>query len=359
MNTENAEWESKYNTIPSDLSTIKVKYLTTRINRIHESGVYLIYNIVNHKIYIGSTNSFRDRKEGHFYLLSKDDHGNIHLQRAYEKYGVNSFAFLVLEYCPEDKLIEREQYYLDLHKSYEKDIGYNISKIAGKNCLDGVEFKVFSPEGKFIIGRNMAQFCRENGLITSSFEKSRRKGSRMVCGGWRVFKPGVHPERDLTPEEMEKFKLEDRKAQSAKFRVVYRFLVNNQEVVIDDLREYAEKMKLDRMALINTWRQNNCPYKGHVSLKNAEITQRQLNWKGNRLHILICKDGSLLKVYSLREFCRENCLNRRSLTLFSISNRFYKDYFLLKGNIHEEEFNEAEIKSLYIEKLKLLQKDCN
>lgn len=42
------------------------------------------------------------------------------------KYGYSNFSLDVIEYCESDKLISREQYYIDLLKPE-----YNILKIAG------------------------------------------------------------------------------------------------------------------------------------------------------------------------------------------------------------------------------------
>lgn len=55
-------------------------------------------------------------------------HHSLALQRAFHKYGYDNFEFIILENCEENKLIEREQYYLDTLLPE-----YNICKIAG-NC---------------------------------------------------------------------------------------------------------------------------------------------------------------------------------------------------------------------------------
>jgi group I intron endonuclease len=36
------------------------------------------------------------------------------MQRHFDKYGENNFCFEVVEYCEKNKLIEREQYYINL-----------------------------------------------------------------------------------------------------------------------------------------------------------------------------------------------------------------------------------------------------
>ena len=96
-----------------------------------EKGVYKITNKINGKIYIGSTFSnggFEKRWYTHKNLLKRNKHYNKILQNSWNKYGEDSFEFEIIEIVltKEDILI-KEQYYLDLFKSYEN--GYNACRI--------------------------------------------------------------------------------------------------------------------------------------------------------------------------------------------------------------------------------------
>lgn len=96
------------------------------------SGIYKIVNLVNNKIYIGSSVNLCKRKSAHFSYLKNNSHPNNRLQNAYNKYGFECFSFIVLEYYDDKKtLIDREQHYLDLHQCYLEDVGYNIVPKAG------------------------------------------------------------------------------------------------------------------------------------------------------------------------------------------------------------------------------------
>jgi hypothetical protein len=96
------------------------------------SGIYKITNTVNGKIYIGSAVNIPIRRNKHFSLLSRNIHPNQFLQNSYNKNGKDCFCFETIELV-ENKccLLEREQYFIDLHRSNNRDIGYNIAKIAG------------------------------------------------------------------------------------------------------------------------------------------------------------------------------------------------------------------------------------
>jgi group I intron endonuclease len=96
--------------------------------------VYRITNIINNKFYIGSTKHFATRKREHIYALNKKIHRNNYLQKAWNKYGQDSFKFEILEEnIAQENLLIREQYYLDNLKSYIREIGYNINPTAGSN----------------------------------------------------------------------------------------------------------------------------------------------------------------------------------------------------------------------------------
>jgi len=98
-----------------------------------KSGVYMIKNIVNNKQYIGSSKNINERWVKHKFTLNNKKHCNKHLNSAWNKYGEDNFIFSVIEYVELDKLIEREQYYIDYYDACNKNVGYNIAPKAGTN----------------------------------------------------------------------------------------------------------------------------------------------------------------------------------------------------------------------------------
>ena len=98
------------------------------------TGVYIILNTANVKCYIGSAaTSFYGRWHNHLSQLRRGVHGNNYLQRAWDKYGEVLFEFRVLEYCKPEDCVRREQYWMVLYMSHDKDFGYNLSPTAGSN----------------------------------------------------------------------------------------------------------------------------------------------------------------------------------------------------------------------------------
>ncbi len=93
------------------------------------SGIYMIRNVINDKRYIGSAMNFRKRWSAHLSELgANEDHHNIHLQRAWNKYGEDAFEFLVIDKIPIGMLIIREQLHMNLYPD-----SYNICKVAGSS----------------------------------------------------------------------------------------------------------------------------------------------------------------------------------------------------------------------------------
>lgn len=126
-------------------------YIKTPHNKIElmRCGVYMIKNLINSKIYVGSTcNNFLSRLRKHSLDLQHNTHYNKHLQRAWHKYKNCNFIFEILEICNPKKeiILNREQYYIDILNPK-----YNICKIA-KSCKG----RKMSQHNKDVIRKRMS-----------------------------------------------------------------------------------------------------------------------------------------------------------------------------------------------------------
>lgn len=89
--------------------------------------VYHITNVMSNKCYIGSTQNYQKRITQHFSCLRNNRHHNIHLQRAFNKYGEENFIYGIVEgEIPEDALFAIEQKHIDLNVG-----GYNLGPAGG------------------------------------------------------------------------------------------------------------------------------------------------------------------------------------------------------------------------------------
>jgi len=75
--------------------------------------VYTITHTEGGTVYVGSTSRCAKRWGRHRYLLRHGRHHNLHLQRAWNKYGEGAFVFAVVEEVSSIAAIKREQYWLD------------------------------------------------------------------------------------------------------------------------------------------------------------------------------------------------------------------------------------------------------
>jgi group I intron endonuclease len=89
-------------------------------------GIYKITNILNNKIYIGSSFNIEKRFKRHIKDLKENKHHNIHLQRSFNSYGKDNFVLSIIELTLKEELLSKEQYYLDLLCPYYYNNGFNI-----------------------------------------------------------------------------------------------------------------------------------------------------------------------------------------------------------------------------------------
>ena len=81
------------------------------------------------RVYIGSAIKVYKRWSEHIKLLRLGEHGNVKLQRHYNKYGESDLQFSILFCCTDGGLITIEQLFIDIYNPY-----FNTCLIAG-SCL--------------------------------------------------------------------------------------------------------------------------------------------------------------------------------------------------------------------------------
>lgn len=96
------------------------------------SGIYKIINKANGKYYVGSSRDISTRWSTHKRALSKRCHRNLKLQCAWDKYGEDSFEFVMVENCSPDRvaLLAAEQNHLNKARG-DQSVCYNLSFLAG------------------------------------------------------------------------------------------------------------------------------------------------------------------------------------------------------------------------------------
>jgi len=137
-------------------------------------GIYCIKNLINNKIYIGSSINLKKRITTHKWLLNKNNHFNKYLQNSWNKYGGINFSFSIIKtlYVKNEVLLRRyEEYYIKNLKSLYNESGFNINKktdIIYNNCRPVFKFNL---EGEFV---------KKYNSIKEAFEDSKDKAAGSI-----------------------------------------------------------------------------------------------------------------------------------------------------------------------------------
>ena len=144
-----------------------------------KSGIYKIVNLVNDKVYVGSAVNAENRWYKHKSRLRLNKHHSIKLQNSWNKYGFNNFKFEIIEECNQEKLIEREQYYIDSYDSYNN--GYNCNPMAGSSLGRKCSYETKIKIGKANTG-NKNRLGKKHSKNTIEKLKKKSEGNKNCLG---------------------------------------------------------------------------------------------------------------------------------------------------------------------------------
>lgn len=125
------------------------------------SGIYKITNKVNNNSYIGLSKNIEKRWSDHKGHMngSRQDCIDKVLYKAMRKYGVDNFEMEILEECEENKLIEREIYWINYYDTFKNRRHYNSTPggdLAGPNSI-----KQGEDHGMAKLTEKEVVFCRK------------------------------------------------------------------------------------------------------------------------------------------------------------------------------------------------------
>lgn len=126
-----------------------------------KSGTYCWTNLISGKTYVGSSVNLGRRIRYYYNYSSLTNPKNkMVINKALLSYGYSNFKLEVLEYCEPEKVISREQYYIDLLKPE-----YNLLKTAGstwgykhtEETLAKFRARTYSPEQLVKLKENLSK----------------------------------------------------------------------------------------------------------------------------------------------------------------------------------------------------------
>lgn len=242
------------------------------------TGVYQILNKINGYKYIGSAAlSFDKRFAQHRHLLAKNKHHNNKLQNSYNKYGKESFEYSILQYCPSELCIKKEQWFMDFEKPY-----FNISPTAG-NVL-GIKHTEAQKEAnrQRRLGSKMSEEAKrkmslarkgrkgrcgftlsqehKNKIIAANkgkkySEESRAKISKALKGGKGTMLGKKHNEETKN------------KIKNSSYKFIYKILTPSGDIIeTKSVKEFSRNNNLNNTSLMNTI--TKCNKKGEFIYKS-------------------------------------------------------------------------------------------
>lgn len=171
-------------------------------------AIYKITNIVNGRVYVGSTKNYRERRTRHFYELRHNTHCNQRLQNAFNKYGEDNFKIEMLTPVTPDEMLWMEQNFIDWLDSANRNVGYNICKIAGRPVHSGWHH---SEESKRRLSR-----------ANTGKQRTLEARANMSIAQKRLFASGyIHPNKGkvFSGEEKEKHRIAMAQRRKAVIRI--------------------------------------------------------------------------------------------------------------------------------------------
>ena len=196
------------------------------------SGVYIIRNSKDVRVYIGSSKNIVKRFGEHMSALLRGKHINPEMQKTHDEFGIATFTFDILEVCTDtSKLFDLEQEYLDkyagkpLYNRSKTSVGCSVvdtttsiylltldGQIYGKydnaaaiarsfNVLRGINYSTINTKSIFLrkfrivtadfYYNNMLQILKWNFFISETVEKNKERSFKFNSNKYKVVKDDV------------------------------------------------------------------------------------------------------------------------------------------------------------------------
>lgn len=146
--------------------------------------IYKYTNIINNKIYIGQSKDILCRQKQHLYE-SKNIRDNSIFHKAIKKYGIKNFNFEIIEECDQNKLNEREIFWIAYYNSLVPN-GYNMTPGGNLNGQNNKKKVLqYSLDGIFIAEHESASSAARKLNINLSDLTASCRNISSQCGGFQ------------------------------------------------------------------------------------------------------------------------------------------------------------------------------
>lgn len=156
------------------------------------SGIYMIKNIINNKIYIGESVNIFKRWEEHKDSLKNNKHHSIKLQNDYNIYGEDNFEYKILKVIEDEEksfyILTMERIYIEgqyIDKYQTIKCGYN-SENTFNEIIDNKKYRLDKGlDYKYLL------WLKENGILTNAEKREKEKRNiykKLLKNGLNKFK---------------------------------------------------------------------------------------------------------------------------------------------------------------------------
>lgn len=137
------------------------------------AGIYIIKNMENSKVYVGSSRNIEGRFRVHKSRLRLNKHHAPHLQKSYNL-NPDKFDFQIIEIVNDLSILEqREQYWVDHFQSYKSEFGYNAVRTVSQIDPSRMKERWAKPGAKEAQCKLMKEVCS-----TAEHRKKLSKGQK-------------------------------------------------------------------------------------------------------------------------------------------------------------------------------------
>jgi len=268
-------------------------------------GVYIIKCTTNDRYYVGSSVNIKSRWYVHLNELKKNIHHSSKLQRAFNKYGKESFVFEILEECEPIKeiILKREQFYIDSMSPF-----FNICKTAGS-----------------FLGKK----CKESTKLKLSISNTGKKRSKETCENIGKAKKGI----PLTNEHKEKLrkanlgKVQSKEAINKQKETVRIKKENEIKLLSDDEIIKIEEEKKEKIRLQNKIRREiNIDRYNEISRKTRLKNKEKIKIANKKYREKVKEDKNngierIINVnHAMYDKCGELCHNSKKYIIITPLN---------------------------------------
>ena len=141
--------------------------------------VYEITNVIDDRVYIGSTINLDKRWCEHKRDLMNNSHQNIHLQRFVNKYSIDSISFHIIEKIDNKNLLTKEQHYLDITKNKFNIATDSSAPMMGKHHTKEAKEKAKTNSYIHTLGVKF-DYLKSNDIHPEAFGKFDRQTRRSI-----------------------------------------------------------------------------------------------------------------------------------------------------------------------------------